>query len=159
MQYASSACLTVVRNTWLDGRETHELDMHGVGVRFAVNSYGLDTELPRCSNDAACNLTSVRKELSGGFRWRVIGDVPVGYEDLVEKRLVVGPVLEVIDYSIHMSTHSAPDGTDKEPLTCGRETPGSSGKVRAGDHRLAVHSGGRQGNPCSGMSRKNLPPI
>jgi hypothetical protein len=31
MQYASSACLTVVRSTWLDGRQTHQFDVHGVG--------------------------------------------------------------------------------------------------------------------------------
>jgi hypothetical protein len=62
MQYASSACLTVVRSTWLDGRQTHQFDVHGVGVRFAVNSDGLDTELSCCSNDPTRYLTSAQKE-------------------------------------------------------------------------------------------------
>jgi hypothetical protein len=71
--------------------------MHGVGVCFTVNSYGLDTELLRGPDDPTCDLPSIREEGSNRFLARVIGDVPVGYKDLVEVRFAVGRALRVVD--------------------------------------------------------------
>ena len=70
--------------------------MHGVGVCFTVNSYGLDTELSRCSNDPTRNLTTIRKESLERFRAWAIGDVPVGYKDLVEVRFVTEQALGAV---------------------------------------------------------------
>lgn len=80
----------------MNGREAYQFDVHGVGVCFAVNSYGLDTELSRCSNDPTCNLTTIRKELLGKFHVQVIGNAPVGYKNLVKVRLAMEQALGVV---------------------------------------------------------------
>lgn len=97
----------------MNGRETHQFDVHGVGVCFTVNSYGLDAELSCCSNDPTCDLTTIRKELLKRFGVRVIGDAPVGYKDLVEVRVVMRWALEMVRLVTNTSSHSAPEDTKK----------------------------------------------
>ena len=85
----------------------------------------------------------------------MIGDVPVGYEDLVEVRLVVERDFEAIRYGAHIRLRFACD-TENVLLTCRREEPGGSGKVRTRSQRLGVCSRGNGGIPCHCMSWKNL---
>jgi hypothetical protein len=59
----------------------------------------------------------------------VIGEVPIGYEDLVEVWFVVGRALETICYGVHISTCPTPDNVEKVLLTRRREVPRDSGKV------------------------------
>ena len=85
-----------MRSTWLDGRGTHQLDVHRVGVRFAVNSNSLDTELLCGPDDPTCDLTAIRGGMSKRLLAQVIGDVPVGYKDLVKVWFVVGRALRIV---------------------------------------------------------------
>ena len=89
-----------------------------------------------------------RRKLSGR-PWHVqaIGEVPVGNEDLVKVLFVVGRALKMGRYSAHMGLRSALNGMEKAFLTCRREVPRNSGKVRTGNHRLAAHNGRSRGNP------------
>ena len=89
----------------------------------------------------------------------MIGEVPIGYEDLVEMWFAVGRALETICYSTHVSTCSTPNNTEKLLLTRGREVPQDSGKVTTRNHRLAAHNGGSQGNPRCNMSWECLSPV
>ena len=83
---------------------------------------------------------------------RVIGDVPVGYKDLVEVRFATGRALETSRLVTNTSSHSALGDAEKLLLTCRRrEVPRNSRKVRAGNHRRAAHSGGSRGFPRCGM--------
>jgi len=133
------------------GRETYQFDVHRIGVRFTVNGYGLDAELSCCSDYPTCDLTTIRNGLLRWFRVRAIGDVPVGYKDLVEVRFAMRRAPKMVRLVTNASSRSAPGDTKRLLLTCRREVPRNPGKVRAGNHRRAIHNGGSRGNPRRGM--------
>lgn len=81
---------------WLNERRAHQSDVHRVRVSFAVNSYGLDTELSRGPDDPTCDFTTIPKRPSKMFREKVVDDVPVSYEDLVEMWFVVIQTLRMV---------------------------------------------------------------
>ena len=137
-----------MRRTRPDGGGTDEFDVHRVGIGFTINSHGFDTELSCGSDDPACDLTPIRREFIKSFGWCVIGGVPVGYEDLVEMRFVVGRALKMIRYDIRMNPVFIPDNSRNVLLTCRCEVPGGSGKVRTRtDYRVGVRNRESGKNP------------
>jgi hypothetical protein len=91
------------------------------------------------------------KELLERSRVRVIGDVPVGYKDLVKVWFVMWQALRVVRLVTNMSSHSGPGDTRSLILTCRPEVPRNPGKARARNHRRGAHDGGSRGNPGHGM--------
>lgn len=56
----------------------------------------------------------------------MIGDVPIGDEDLVEMWFVVGRGLEVVHCGTHTGTHLTTDDAEEGALTRRRELPRNS---------------------------------
>ena len=148
-----------MRSRWLDGWKTYQLDVHRVGVRLTVNGYGLDTKLLRCSDDPTCDLAPARKELLRRFLMGAIGDVPVGYEDLVEVRFMARRALKMVCLGPRMSSHSVSESAENMLLTRRCEVPRNSGKVRTENYGLSAYGGGSRGKPCCHMGWESLSPI
>jgi len=89
----------------------------------------------------------------------VIGDVPVGYEDLVEMWFMVIRTLRMVGWSTCISRCPILHDTEEELLTCSGEVSASSGEIRAQDHSLSVCGRRRRRNSRHRMSQKHLPPI
>ena len=88
----------------------------------------------------------------------MIGDVPVGYEDLVEMRFVVGLAVKMIRCVTQASVYFIVDSAAGGLLTCRCEVPGGSGKVMTGNDRLGVHNRRSWGNSGRCMSWGRMPP-
>ena len=140
-----------MRRRWLDGCKTYKFDVHSIGVRFTVNGYGLDTKLSRCSDDPTRDLTPARKELLRRFLMGAIGDVPVGYEDLVEVGFMARRAPKMVCLDPRMRSHSVSESAENMLLTRRCEVPRNSGKVRTENYGLGAHGGGSRGKPCRRM--------
>jgi len=75
------------------------------------------------------------------------GDLPVGYQDLVEVWFVGSRAPKIVRLDTHVSPHSALDNTEKVMITRRREVSRNPGKVSTGDCGLAAYSGRSRENP------------